>query len=177
MELAAGSCRGHCSGLETHAPLRDAPTLPNPTARFDIPGNDIPSPDGKAPYTKVCTPAGGYKGKMGYDAFKQYCEDIPKCVAAVAPSAPDGCAYLKTKGARAVTKADPKWVVVTSAEKPQRPCAFSQLGGPCTTDPWVELPVCCGGNKNPCVNGVCVSGFPSNPAPIKSPRVYRFVYQ
>jgi hypothetical protein len=36
------------------------------------------------------------------------------------------------------------------------------LGGKCNTnDEWVSQPICCGGNKNPCKDGVCVSGYPS----------------
>ncbi|KAI8465379.1 MAG: hypothetical protein J3K34DRAFT_525434 [Monoraphidium minutum] len=138
--------------------------------QYDIPGNDLAGKGGSK-YTKVCVPpSGGYKGKSGFDAYKLYCDDTPGCVAAVAPRAPDGCAYLKSKGDRGAMKADPKWVVVTSAEKPQKACTFSNLGGPCTTDPWVDQPICCGGNKNPCMNGVCVSGYPSG-----RPRTYRFV--
>lgn len=32
---------------------------------YDIPGADIPDAKAKTPYTRVCTPPGGYKGKIG----------------------------------------------------------------------------------------------------------------
>lgn len=142
----------------------------------DIVGNDMPDLAKKLPYTKVCVPAGGYKGKIGWDAFELICDETPKCAAFVTPSAPDGCAYLKLKGTRDVIKPDAKWVTVTSQEKPAAQCTFSPIGGPCTTDVWSESPVCCGGNHNKCVNGKCATTFPSpGTTPPNSPRAYRVV--
>jgi hypothetical protein len=64
-------------------------------------------------------------------------------VAAVAPVASDGCAYLKAKGTRDVIKPDPKWVVMTSQEKPSSGCAkFAANGEQCTTDPWAAQQIC-----------------------------------
>jgi hypothetical protein len=129
-------------------PPRPAPRPRPPPLSHDIPGYDIPSPDGK-PFTKVCIPPGGnYKGKTGgFDAWKQICDDTPGCVAAVAPTAPDGCVYLKTKGTRDVFKADPKWVALTSQEKPSSCAKFANLGEGCTTDIWADAQTCgfCGG--------------------------------
>lgn len=125
-------------------PRPRAPAAAPPAAcSHDIPGNDIPS--GGQPYTKVCVPAGGYKGKYGYDAFKLLCDENPKCVAFTAPARPDGCAYLKSKGRRDVIKANKDFVAVTSAEPPQKACKFAALGESCSSDPWADQPVCeCG---------------------------------
>jgi hypothetical protein len=108
---------------------------------FDIPGNDIPS-NGKS-FTQVCIPTGStYKGKTGFGAWQAYCDDTPGCEAAVAPVEPNGCAYLKAKGTRDVVKADPKWAVVTSKEKPSSCAKFVANGEQCTSDPWAAQQIC-----------------------------------
>lgn len=126
---------------------------------MDIAGNDIPS--GGQAFTKVCAPANGYKGKIGYDALGLYCDENPKCVAVAVVTAEPGCGYLKTKGTRDVIKPSEKFSVLTSQEPQQKACKFSAFGEACTTDPWVDQPLCCGGNHSKCVNGKCESTFPS----------------
>ncbi|GBF92941.1 hypothetical protein Rsub_05777 [Raphidocelis subcapitata] len=139
-----------------------APTGPRDfrvVSGHEIPGNDIPS-NGQ-PFTKVCIPTEGYKGKYGYNAYMVHCDETPGCMAAVAPMKPDGCAYLKSKGTRDVIKPDNKWVIMTAAEKPPK-MNFSPLGGYCgPSDLWAAEIWVCGGNKNPCVNNKCESGYPS----------------
>ncbi|GBF92942.1 hypothetical protein Rsub_05778 [Raphidocelis subcapitata] len=125
---------------------------------YEIPGNDIPSYG--QPFTKICIGDEGYKGKYGNDALMMRCDEAPGCVAAVAPATPDGCAYLKSKGTRDAAKADPKWVVITAAEKPAK-INIANLGAFCgPNDPWAAEIWVCGGNKNPCVSNKCVSGYP-----------------
>ena len=82
--------------------------------------------------------------QYGTDAYKYSCDMTPGCVAFTVSNvgAPDGCAYLKTKGTRGVIKANPNFTTFTSQEKPQQPCTFSPQGGQCTTDAWVDKPVC-----------------------------------
>jgi hypothetical protein len=64
-------------------------------------------------------------------------------VAAVAPVEPSDCAYLKAKGTRDVVKPDPKWVVMTTQEKPSSGCAkFAANGEQCTSDPWADQQIC-----------------------------------
>ena len=122
----------------------------------DIPGADLPS--GGQPYTKRCLGADTgyqYEGKTGFDAWEAMCDDTPGCVAATAPTTPDNCAYLKAAGGKDVIKENPAFVVMTTAVPPQKPCIFANVGQACTTDPYIEQPICCGGNKVPCVNGIC----------------------
>ena len=120
----------------------------------DIPGVDLPS--GGLPYTKHCLATGNnYKGKTGFAAWEAICDDTPGCVAATAPTTPDGCSDLKAAGGKDVIKENPAFVVMTTAVPPQKPCIFANVGQACTTDPYIEQPICCGGNKVPCVNGIC----------------------
>jgi uncharacterized membrane protein YgcG len=149
------------------APARS--TAPS-ACSFDIPGNDIPS-NGRS-YTQVCIPdRSDYKGKLGFDAWKAYCDDTPGCVAAVAPVSPNGCAYLKAKGTRDVVRPDPNWVVMTtqasggggnggggyggggyggggssggnSGSTGNPGCAkFVGNGEKCTTNPWAAEQIC-----------------------------------
>jgi hypothetical protein len=88
------------------------------------------------------------------------CDETPGCVAVVAPTPPDGCGYLKTKGTRDAAKADKGFTVVTAAVKPPK-INFSALGGFCSGDAWADEVFLCGGNHNPCVNNKCESGYPS----------------
>jgi hypothetical protein len=149
-----GSCR--CA-----APLANKPV---PSYRavsgYDIPGKDIPS--GGKPFTRICTPDGGYRGKYGFDAYALMCADTKGCVAAVTEKSSSGCAYMKASGRKEDMKPATDWVSLTSQLPPQKPCTYANIGERCTTDPFVDQPICCGGNKNPCVNGVCQSGYPSS---------------
>jgi len=129
---------------------------------YDIPGRDIPSADGKTPYTRICTPSGGYKGKYGNDAYALMCKDTKGCVAAVTERSSSGCAYMKAAGEKGDMQPSAEWVVMTSKLPPAQPCKYANLGESCTSDPFADQPICCGGNKNPCVNGVCQSGYPSS---------------
>jgi len=144
-----------------------ATTKPMPVARppaivagADIKGFDIPS--GGLPYTRKCVPDGGYRGKYGYDAYALLCRDTPGCAAATTERSSSGCAYLKKAGGKAQLVPSKDWVVVTSQLPPAPPCKYANLGEACTTQPYpfVAQPICCGGNKNPCVNGICQSGYP-----------------
>lgn len=145
------------------APSAPAPATKIPAYRvvsgYDIPGKDIPS--GGQPFTRICAPAsGGYRGKYGSDAYALMCADTKGCVAAVTERASSGCAYMKTSGAQADLKPAADWVSITSQLPAAKPCVYANIGEKCTTDPFVDQPICCGGNKNPCVNGVCQSGYP-----------------
>jgi hypothetical protein len=127
---------------------------------YDIPGKDIPSSDGK-PFTRICTPtSGGYKGKYGYDAYMLMCRDTKGCVAAVTERSSSGCAYMKTAGGQSDMVASASWVVMSSALPAAKPCVYANHGEKCTSDPFTETPICCGGNKVSCTNGVCVSSYP-----------------
>jgi len=153
---------------EASAPLtsgtpKPTPTPINPThaSSHDIPGYDIPAPDGKTPYTKWC---GSLRvdQKMGwlhYDECQLTCDKTPGCVAFVY-ALDERCCYMKTRGTRDVVKPDDNFQVLTSQEKPQKPCSFVPTGSPCITDPWVEQPVCC--SQGTCANGKCQSGFTSS---------------
>jgi len=142
--------------VEPTSALSRAPSpSPLPLSSYDIPGNDIPAPDGKTPYTKWCSPkTGGYKGKYGWAAAQLVCDDTPGCLAIVWSMGED-CGYLKAKGTRDVVKPNDGFFVMTSQERVQKPCSFFDSGGPCTTDPWVEQPLCCNGVAGRCVNGRC----------------------
>lgn len=131
---------------------------------YDIPGKDIPSSSGDGkPFTRICAPtSGGYKGKYGYDAYMLMCRDTKGCVAAVTEKSSSGCAYMKTAGSQSDMKQASDWVVISSALPAAKPCVYANLGEKCTSDPFTETPICCGGNKNSCTNGVCVSSYPSS---------------
>ena len=128
---------------------------------YDIPGHDLPS--GGQPFTKRCLGADTnyqYEGKSGFAAWQAMCDDTPGCVAATAATSPDGCTYLKSAGGRDVMQPNPDFAVSTSALPPQKPCIFVNLGAACTTDQFVDQPICCGGNHVKCDNGICASTLP-----------------
>lgn len=130
---------------------------------YDIPGKDILSADGQ-PFTRICTPSsGGYQGKYGYDAYVLMCRDTKGCVAAVTERSSSGCAYMKSAGNQSDMKPAADWVVMSTTLPAAKPCVYANLGEKCTTsDPFTEQPICCGGNKNSCTNGVCTSSYPSS---------------
>jgi hypothetical protein len=162
---AGGSCVV-CAIWSPHSTTSTSTSTPpnsqtsNPTPlSHDIPGNDIRSVDGKSAFTKFCTPTDGYKGKSGYSAFELACDEVTGCAAVTFSTDEPGCAYLKSKGTKDFIKPDGKWAVLTWQEKPRKDCIFDP-NNKCTTDAWVDQPICCGGNHVKCVNGQCQNTMP-----------------
>lgn len=159
--VCCGGNRVKCNNNVCGNTLASKPREYRYVGKHDIPGNDIPSSDGKQPFTKVCVPSAGYKGKSGFEAFQMMCDENPKCVAFTAPMAPDGCAYLKAAGKRGVIKPKDGWVALTTQEPPNQQCkSFSPNGEYCTTDPWTDPPICCGGNHVVCRDNKCLNTLP-----------------
>jgi hypothetical protein len=164
---AADACR--CNNpLPSTKPSPPPTTAPVPAYRvvsgYDIPGKDLPSPDGKQPFTRKCVPtSGGYQGKYGYDAYALMCRDTKGCVAAVTERSSSGCAYMKAAGDKSDMTPAADWVVMTSRLPAAKPCTkYLNLGEKCTSDPFADTGECCAGNKVSCSNGVCTSSYPSS---------------